>query len=163
MSRFLTSSALSSMNLRRGSTWSPISVVNIRSASVWSSAFTCSSVRLRRIHRRLPQRVRVHLAKALVAIDRDALLAGGDEELDEIVERFDLTSTSSFAPASRHGAGLPAVLRLRRELGRLVERRTADGRLVRRRPAASRRPASSASSLAAVLTIIGPLMSLTSW
>src|SRR4029453_19052905 len=46
MSRFLTSSALSSMNLRRGSTWSPISVVNIRSASVWSSAFTCSRVRL---------------------------------------------------------------------------------------------------------------------
>ena len=33
-SRFLTSSALSSMNLRRGSTWSPMSVVNIRSASV---------------------------------------------------------------------------------------------------------------------------------
>src|SRR5207247_4480587 len=33
-SRFFTSSALSSMNLRRGSTWSPISVVNIRSASV---------------------------------------------------------------------------------------------------------------------------------
>ena len=33
-SRFFTSSALSSMNFRRGSTWSPISVVNIRSASV---------------------------------------------------------------------------------------------------------------------------------
>ncbi len=34
MSRFFTSSALSSMNLRRGSTWSPMSVVNIRSASM---------------------------------------------------------------------------------------------------------------------------------
>ena len=39
-SRFFTSSALSSMNFRRGSTWSPMSVVNIRSASAWSSART---------------------------------------------------------------------------------------------------------------------------
>src|SRR6266545_457014 len=45
---------------------------------------------LGRIHRGLPQRVRVHLAEALVAVDGDALLAGGDEELDEIVERFDV-------------------------------------------------------------------------
>src|SRR5690349_25162574 len=36
---------------------------------------------LRGIHRRLPQRVRVHLAEALVAVDGNALLAGGDEEL----------------------------------------------------------------------------------
>ena len=90
MSRFFTSSALSSMNLRRGSTWSPISVVNIRSAAGWSSALTCSSVRLVGIHRGLPQRVRVHLAEAFVAVDRDALFAGGDEELDQVVERVDL-------------------------------------------------------------------------
>src|SRR4029434_10655924 len=44
-SRFLTSSALSSMNLRRGSTWSPISVVNIRSATGRSCALHWSRVR----------------------------------------------------------------------------------------------------------------------
>ncbi len=100
MSRFLTSSALSSMNFRRGSTWSPISVVNIWSASVWSSARTCSSVRFVGIHRRGPQRVRVHLAEALVAVDGDALLAGGDEELDEFVERSTRTSASALLAAA---------------------------------------------------------------
>src|SRR3569833_3538891 len=45
MSRFLTSSALSSMNLRRDSTSSPISVVKIVSVSAMSSSFTCSKVR----------------------------------------------------------------------------------------------------------------------
>src|SRR5204862_7105187 len=43
---------------------------------------------LGRIHRGFPQRVRVHLAEALVAVDRDPFLAGGDEELDEVVERL---------------------------------------------------------------------------
>src|SRR5678815_6185786 len=32
-----------------------------------------------RIHRRRPQRVRIHFAETLVAVHRDALLAGGDE------------------------------------------------------------------------------------
>src|ERR1035441_6740086 len=45
MSRFLTSSALSSMNLRRASTSSPISVVKMASVSVRSSSFTSSRVR----------------------------------------------------------------------------------------------------------------------
>src|SRR5271157_6520898 len=40
MSRFFTSSALSSMNLRRASTFSPISVVKMVSVSVRSSSFT---------------------------------------------------------------------------------------------------------------------------
>src|SRR5687768_3593854 len=39
-----------------------------------------------RVHRRRPERVWIHLAKALVAVDRDALLAGGDEEFDELVD-----------------------------------------------------------------------------
>src|SRR6185436_18608876 len=38
-----------------------------------------------RIHRRRPQRVRVHLAKTLVAIDGDALAASCDKELHELV------------------------------------------------------------------------------
>src|SRR6266508_6486296 len=39
-----------------------------------------------RIHGRRPERVRVHLAQALVAVDGDPLLAGGDEVLDEIID-----------------------------------------------------------------------------
>src|SRR6266545_6709805 len=45
---------------------------------------------LRGVHRGLPQRFRIHLAEAFVTIDGDPLLAGGNEELDELVERFDL-------------------------------------------------------------------------
>src|SRR6185503_7000733 len=45
ISRFFTSSAFSSMNLRRDSTSSPISVVKIFSVSAISSSFTCSKVR----------------------------------------------------------------------------------------------------------------------
>src|SRR3970040_212119 len=41
-----------------------------------------------RVHRGRPERVRVHLAEALVAVDRHALLAGGGEELDEVVQRL---------------------------------------------------------------------------
>ena len=44
-SRFLTSSALSSINWRRGSTTSPISTVKMESASTWSSTLTCNMVR----------------------------------------------------------------------------------------------------------------------
>jgi hypothetical protein len=40
-----------------------------------------------RIHRRGPQRVRVHLTETLVAIDGDTLAARGDEELDETHRR----------------------------------------------------------------------------
>src|SRR5262249_35763817 len=46
ISRFTTSSALSSMNLRRASTFSPISVVKISSAATASSSFTCNRVRV---------------------------------------------------------------------------------------------------------------------
>src|SRR4051812_27985377 len=37
-----------------------------------------------RVHRGVPQRIGVHLAQALVAVDSDALLAGGDEEFHEL-------------------------------------------------------------------------------
>ena len=54
------------------------------------------------IHRRGPQRVRVHLAETLVAVDGDALLAGGDEEVDE---RVDVLPASRPAPLARPRAG----------------------------------------------------------
>ena len=90
---------------------------------------------LRRIHRRLPQRVRVHLAEALVAVDGDAFLAGGDEELDEVVERFDLDVLARpfVAALAAAGIALASGLRLGRELRGFVERRAADRRLVRGR------------------------------
>src|SRR4029079_5072893 len=43
---------------------------------------------LGRIHRGFPQRVGVHLAEALVAVDGDPLLARGDEELDQLANRL---------------------------------------------------------------------------
>src|ERR1700692_1175484 len=46
ISRFTTSRAFSSMNLRRASTFSPISVVKISSAATASSSFTWRSVRV---------------------------------------------------------------------------------------------------------------------
>src|SRR6266849_7153267 len=46
MSRFTTSRALSSINLRRASTFSPIRVVKISSAATASSSFTWSKVRV---------------------------------------------------------------------------------------------------------------------
>ena len=39
------------------------------------------------VHRRFPELLRVHLAKTLVAVDRDALLAGGEEVVDKFVDR----------------------------------------------------------------------------
>ena len=71
----LTSSACFWMNSRRGSTFSPISMRNISSAFSASSSCTCSSVRFVRVERRLPQLLGVHLAQALEARDRQALLA----------------------------------------------------------------------------------------
>ena len=38
------------------------------------------------VHRRHPERIRVHLTQALVAVDGDAFSAGGDEELDELID-----------------------------------------------------------------------------
>jgi Tfp pilus assembly ATPase PilU len=62
------------MKSRLGSTRSPISVENTRSASKASSTRTCSSVRLRRIHRCLPKLLGIHLPQALVALDLQTLL-----------------------------------------------------------------------------------------
>ena len=42
----------------------------VRSAAAASSIVTCSSVRFSRVHRRVPQLLRVHLAQTLVAADR---------------------------------------------------------------------------------------------
>src|SRR5688572_1886027 len=41
----------------------------------------------RGIHRRFPERLRVHLTEALVPVHGDATASGGDEELDQLVQR----------------------------------------------------------------------------
>ena len=68
------------------------------------------------------KRVRVHLAETLVAVDGDPLLAGGDEELDQVVERFDLELLVFRLRASRR-------LRFGREPGGVVDGPAADGRV----------------------------------
>jgi hypothetical protein len=48
------------------------------------------------IHRRHPQRLGVHLAKTLVAVDRHPFPAQADEVLDELVERLHPQRTGVF-------------------------------------------------------------------
>ena len=72
-SRLRTPSALVSMNARRGSTSSPISVVKISSDAMASSICTLQQPAHGGIHRRFPELLGIHLAQALVALDRDAV------------------------------------------------------------------------------------------
>ena len=81
MSRLLTLSALSSMNLRRGSTSSPISVEKMMSASYGVLDPHLQQRARLRVHRRLPELLRVHLAEALVALDLEALARLGHDAL----------------------------------------------------------------------------------
>src|SRR4030095_8279494 len=89
-SRLATFSAFSWMNSRRGSTTSPISRVKISSATSASATSTWSRARLEcasavgGIERRLPELVGVHLAEALVALDGEALAAGGEDRLQQL-------------------------------------------------------------------------------
>ena len=82
------------------------------------------------LHRRRPELLGVHLAEPLVAVDRHALLAGGDEELHELVERVERhVRVLGFAPRrrSRPRPSRPVVGR----------RQSA------RRPASGRRPSTA--------------------
>ena len=87
-SRLVTYSAFFSMNSRRGSTASPISVVKMSSAATASSMRTCSRRRDFGIDRRLPELRRVHLAEALVALDRLSLARLIEEPADRLGERL---------------------------------------------------------------------------
>src|SRR2546422_129379 len=71
------------MNTRRGSTLSPIRPSKIVLASATSFTFTCNS------ERAPPGLVRVHLARALVALQRDALAAGGGHRLEQADRAMD--------------------------------------------------------------------------
>ena len=70
MSRFLTFSAFCSMNSRRGSTASPMRIEKTSSASTASSTRDLEQAARLRVHRRVPELLGVHLAEALVAVDR---------------------------------------------------------------------------------------------
>src|SRR6185503_2648150 len=76
------------------------------------------------IHGGGPELLGIHLAEALVAVDGDALLAGGDEEFDQFIERMD-GDVSLLLRRLAH-----ALLRLGGELRRLVHRTAANRRLV---------------------------------
>src|ERR1700712_5114687 len=84
MSRFFTSSAFSSMNLRRASTSSPMRVEKMSSVAAMSSSFTCSSVRRGGVHGGLPELRCGHFAEALVALHLVLLAA----LLDDVVAHF---------------------------------------------------------------------------
>ncbi len=76
------------MNWRRLSTSSPIRVVKTSSAWAASSSVTWSRIRCVGVHRRIPQLVVVHLAEALVALDRIVLgqsLADGQPGLAQSI------------------------------------------------------------------------------
>ena len=73
-SRLVTRRAFSSMNARRGSTWSPISIENTQVGGRGVLHRDLHERARRRIHRRLAQLLGVHLAEALEAVVVDALL-----------------------------------------------------------------------------------------
>ena len=101
-SRFLTPSALLSMNARRGSTSSPISVEKISSDVIASSICTRSRRRTLGIHRRLPQLSGVHFAQALVALQRHRAPRLGEQPFERHPER---TDGELPLPAPNHCAG----------------------------------------------------------
>src|SRR3954453_20101351 len=83
------------MKTRRGSTWSPISIEKRRSAAAASSTSTPTSLRfgapehpVRRIHRRVGELRRVHLAEALEAAERDAFLGEVEHQRAQLLVRL---------------------------------------------------------------------------
>ena len=80
-------SAFSSMNFRRGSTSSPINVEKISSASYGVLDLHLQQRAGVGIHRGLPQLLGVHLSKAFVALDVQALARLRDHVLDRCVQR----------------------------------------------------------------------------
>ena len=71
------------MNSRRGSTTSPIRVSKRVVGLVGLVDLDLEQGALVRVERGLPELLRVHLAQALVALDREALAAGQEQRLDQ--------------------------------------------------------------------------------
>ena len=88
-SRLRTPSAFPSMNARRGSTSSPISLSKISSDAIAVLDLHLEQPAHRRVHRRLPELLGIHLAQALVALDRDAAARLGEQPVERFLERLD--------------------------------------------------------------------------
>jgi hypothetical protein len=127
------------MNARRGSTSGPISTVKMRSASTRSLTVTRRNSAPRRVHRRLEQLRRVHLAEALVALDVEVLLAGLLDRLDRSEQVFAGRSPRPLSlPCTRPTGALPCI----QPSARRARRSSASACALRRRGAARtpRRP-----------------------
>ena len=85
-----------------------------------------------RIHRRRPQGIRVHFAETLVAIDRDALAAGIDEEVDEGIDA--IQRDVGFLTPCRRNCGSRLILgsRLRGQRRDFVDGTAANRRRIGR-------------------------------
>ena len=84
------------MNARRGSTASPIRIVKISSALTESSMVTWRKVRFPGVHGRLPELLGVHLAQALVPLDREALFAEFQHIVHELARIRELLFLAFF-------------------------------------------------------------------
>ena len=115
------------MNSRRGSTSSPIRMVKIWSASTASSTVHLQQRALRRVHRRLPELLRVHFAEALVALDREALAGASRDPL-----RARSSTELGTSPASSSSSRWPAQ---RRSPSETAAARGAASKLLVRRQA----------------------------
>ena len=129
MSRFFTSRALSSMNLRRASTSSPISVVKMASVSAMSSSLTESSVRRSGSMVVSQSCVAGHLAQALVALHLVVLLALLHDVGEELARGLLL---HRLAQSARRAAGLLG-LRVGLRLGAFAFRLSASSAAASRR------------------------------
>ena len=112
VSRFSTLSAFCWMNSRRGSTSSPISFVKTSSASSSSSTRTCRSVRASGSRVVSQSWLGVHLAQALVALERQPLLALfaviASSRLGRRVDRLLALLAAPASPARRRPPAGPA-------------------------------------------------------
>ena len=133
ISRFTTSRAFSSMNLRRSSTFSPISVVKISSAATTSSSLTLQQRARLGVHRGFPELLGIHFAQALEPRDGEIFL-GVLQHVGQHVARHSPSSTLSPLRVTVKG-GLSAIRRSPRPASR---RRLYSGRR-RKRPIDSRR------------------------
>ena len=101
-SRKRTSFAFCSMNTRRGSTWSPISVEKIEVGRGRVLDLDPHENAVRRIHRRLPELVRVHLAEALEPADCTPSLASSSAPSRSSAN---VSAVARFVPIFRSNGG----------------------------------------------------------
>ena len=76
------------MKSRRGSTWSPISIEKTWSAVGGVLDVDPDEHAIRRVHRRVPELLGVHLAEALEAADLDALLREVESAVAELARTY---------------------------------------------------------------------------